>query len=218
MKRKEWASRPGRSSNWIARSKRFAIYHRDGFRCVYCKPAERLYDGVGLTLDHLISRNDGGDHDPSNLVTACKKCNSARQDKRHPRRTLARLHKLTARPLNMEVGRLLAKLYEAARDQQLVHPLTGRVPPPPGGREAGTVGSSSSEPGRLLDAQGTPQGRLLTSGPGADPLEAVQSGFKSLLHDLSVPDVVQDGLQAVEVPAGPLGLLVEDEGVTDSGD
>lgn len=129
MKRDEWASRPGRSSRWISKSTRFAVYHRDGFRCVYCKPAKRAYDGVGLTLDHLISRKDGGDHDPTNLVTACTKCNSSRQHKKHPRRTLARLHKLTAVPLNLEVGRLMAKLYEAVRDQNAVHPLTERRVP-----------------------------------------------------------------------------------------
>ena len=61
-------------AKWIRRSTRDAIYHRDGFACVYCTRA-----GVRLTLDHLLAVDLGGTHDPANLVTACLSCNSAKQ-------------------------------------------------------------------------------------------------------------------------------------------
>lgn len=64
---------------WIRPSTRLAIYHRDGFCCVYCgKGAEA---GNPLTLDHLHAVELGGSNDPSNLVTACLSCNSKKQDK-----------------------------------------------------------------------------------------------------------------------------------------
>lgn len=31
-----------------------------------------------LSLDHVIPASRGGDNDPSNLVTACKRCNDSR--------------------------------------------------------------------------------------------------------------------------------------------
>lgn len=70
-------ARPGRESV----SKRLGkvarlIRARDGHACVYC--------GCGATsaplqLDHLTCRSAGGLDVPSNLVVACRRCNSARQ-------------------------------------------------------------------------------------------------------------------------------------------
>ncbi len=65
-------------SNWIRRDKRWAIYHRDGFLCVWCGG-----DSGGLTLDHLFpysSRHHDNHH--RRLVTACFTCNRQRRDKR----------------------------------------------------------------------------------------------------------------------------------------
>ena len=113
VRRSEWRRRPGRSStSWIRRPLRFAIYARDKFDCVYCHgifpPA---YDGRGLTLEHIVPRSKGGTHAPENLVTACARCNYARQHKDHPARELRRLLKLAAQPLNRELGRVLAALF-----------------------------------------------------------------------------------------------------------
>jgi len=67
-------ARPAKhGSKWIRRSTRLAIYHRDGFACVYCRSTLRL------TLDHVTPSNRGGRNAPHNLVTACFSCNSARQ-------------------------------------------------------------------------------------------------------------------------------------------
>lgn len=53
---------------------RYAIYARDDNRCVYCG------DDVSAdpTLDHVEPQRDGR---PSNLVTACRKCNAAKGDR-----------------------------------------------------------------------------------------------------------------------------------------
>jgi hypothetical protein len=59
--------------------KRNRIFERDEFRCVYCGeqfPVEEL------TLDHVQPRVRGGDRSESNLVTACKACNTLKGQRR----------------------------------------------------------------------------------------------------------------------------------------
>jgi len=43
--------------------------------CAYCGADEKL------TLDHVVALADGGLHVPSNIVGACGRCNSSKQDK-----------------------------------------------------------------------------------------------------------------------------------------
>lgn len=62
--------------NWIRQEKRLAIYLRDGMACCYC--GATVEDGAQLTLDHLVPWSQGGGNEVSNLVTACKRCNSSR--------------------------------------------------------------------------------------------------------------------------------------------
>lgn len=57
-------------SKWIRPEKRRAIYNRDANKCVYCGKSH------DLTLDHVVSAEAGGTNDVSNLVTACRSCNS----------------------------------------------------------------------------------------------------------------------------------------------
>lgn len=66
-------------SKWIRREKRLALYVRDGLACVYC--GEGIEDGATLSLDHLVPHCDGGSNHETNLVTACKRCNSARAER-----------------------------------------------------------------------------------------------------------------------------------------
>jgi 5-methylcytosine-specific restriction endonuclease McrA len=75
-----WAARPNRESlskrlGRIARQ----IKARDGNRCVYCKATESS-SGAHLHLDHLTPRVAGGADVATNLVVACRACNSARHD------------------------------------------------------------------------------------------------------------------------------------------
>lgn len=101
---------------WCMPAKRYAIYHRDGFACVYCARAERL------SLDHLTPEELGGTHEPTNLVTSCFSCNSARGAKtlrawlRYLRargvdtsKMAERIRRLVRRDLDRVEGRRLAK-------------------------------------------------------------------------------------------------------------
>lgn len=49
---------------------RYNIFKRDGYRCLYCSATENL------TIDHVLPRSRGGTSVWTNLVTACRKCNS----------------------------------------------------------------------------------------------------------------------------------------------
>lgn len=55
-----------------------AIKARDGHRCVHCT-ATAESSGAHLQLDHLVPRSLGGLDVESNLVTACRPCNSSRK-------------------------------------------------------------------------------------------------------------------------------------------
>lgn len=72
----------GQGSNWIRRSTRLAIYHRDGHRCVYCgckvKPGRGTNGTAAAHLDHVLACDLGGSSKPENLVTSCRKCNDAK--------------------------------------------------------------------------------------------------------------------------------------------
>lgn len=65
---------PNQGSKWIREDLRLAIYLRDGGCCVYCGCNDTL------TLDHVTPSLREGSNDPRNLVTACKSCNSKKQD------------------------------------------------------------------------------------------------------------------------------------------
>ena len=60
---------PGRE----AISLRERVFHRDGYRCVYCG---EILPGEKLTLDHVQPRMRGGDQSEGNLVAACRDCNT----------------------------------------------------------------------------------------------------------------------------------------------
>ncbi len=104
-------------AKWCQPAKRHAIYHRDGFACVYCDRAERL------SLDHLTPEELGGTHEPTNLVTSCFSCNSARGCKtlrawlRYLRergvdtsKMATRIRRLVRRELDRVEGRRLARV------------------------------------------------------------------------------------------------------------
>jgi len=84
-----------------------------------------------LTLDHIISCEDGGSNDAANLVTMCRACNSAKQalsqrawlrylrevrgwTSTQTTRYSRRVRRLVARPLNRVEGRRLAAMRRAA--------------------------------------------------------------------------------------------------------
>jgi hypothetical protein len=101
LKRKNSPHQP--VGRWIRVEKRLAIYLRDGFRCVYCMTDLHGADPRDVALDHLTPKADGGTNDATNLVTACRSCNSRRQDMSVRRfcgpETRRDIRRLTARSL-----------------------------------------------------------------------------------------------------------------------
>jgi hypothetical protein len=104
-------------SKWCRPSKRLAIYHRDGFACVYCGAT---LDERALTLDHVRPRRGGADNSATNLVTCCLRCNSVKQDLTMRQwfvllrmsgvdtsRLSAKIRRHTARPIDLSVGRAI---------------------------------------------------------------------------------------------------------------
>jgi 5-methylcytosine-specific restriction endonuclease McrA len=100
-----------RSGAWITKAKRLAIYLRDEFHCAYC--GRDLHDAHPreLTLDHLKPRCRGGSNDEKNLVLACVRCNSARQERPWTQYatggSIDRIRRLVRRKLNMDLAKAL---------------------------------------------------------------------------------------------------------------
>lgn len=58
---------------------RLVVLRRDNWTCVYCN--KHLINS-DATIDHIVPLSKGGSkHDPSNLVAACRSCNSSKKDK-----------------------------------------------------------------------------------------------------------------------------------------
>jgi 5-methylcytosine-specific restriction endonuclease McrA len=57
---------------------RLNIYMRDGWTCQYCGEKKSTKD---LTFDHVVPRSAGGKTNWTNIVTACRVCNSEKDDK-----------------------------------------------------------------------------------------------------------------------------------------
>jgi hypothetical protein len=57
------------------------IWVRDGLKCMFC---ERKMGDVHLSIDHFIPLELGGDNNPSNYLSACRKCNK-RKGSMHPK-------------------------------------------------------------------------------------------------------------------------------------
>lgn len=55
------------------------IKERDGHACTYCGGTQES-TGAHLHLDHLTPKSAGGTDEATNLVLACRSCNSARKD------------------------------------------------------------------------------------------------------------------------------------------
>jgi 5-methylcytosine-specific restriction endonuclease McrA len=61
------------SPRQFPRFTRFNVYTRDRFTCQYCNTKFPTQD---LTFDHVVPLSRGGKTTWSNIVTACRKCNS----------------------------------------------------------------------------------------------------------------------------------------------
>jgi len=85
---------------WIRPNSRKKIYKRDHYTCFYCGKDLHGASPQEITLDHLLSREDGGTNDAENLVTACRHCNSGLERK---------LEEMKRKVLRQHFGKSLAK-------------------------------------------------------------------------------------------------------------
>lgn len=69
----------------MSEQRRFAVWHRDGFTCTYCKRSA-LEHPIVLHVDHIVSLSAGGSEDLENLTTACRDCNLSKGSRAEPRR------------------------------------------------------------------------------------------------------------------------------------
>lgn len=97
--------------NWISQTSRLALYLRDGLSCAWC--GDSVENGAQLSLDHLKPHIKGGTNQVTNLVTACKRCNSSRGDRpvtRFAEACAAYLdHSLTGKQIASHVRKQAAK-------------------------------------------------------------------------------------------------------------
>ncbi len=80
---------------------RRAVFARDDWRCQYCGESAE-------NLDHVVPRSRGGAHTWDNVVAACRRCNS-RKENRLPGEVGLRLHRRPFVPSNgfrLSLGRL----------------------------------------------------------------------------------------------------------------
>lgn len=62
----------------VQQASRKNIFTRDGYRCMYCGARKA---GSDLELEHILPRSRGGKNSWDNLVAACRKCNSRKNDR-----------------------------------------------------------------------------------------------------------------------------------------
>lgn len=96
---------------WIRPGKRLALYLRDGFACCYCGRLLKDAAPADVTLDHLLPKQAGGTNEPRNLVTACRSCNSSRQDRPWidfaTGGAVERIQHLRVQPLNLPLAKAI---------------------------------------------------------------------------------------------------------------
>lgn len=85
-----------RLAYWIKRPRpqpkltRLEIFHRDRYTCQYCGKETRQ-----LTLDHVIPRHQGGEHNWENVVSACVPCNRRKAGRTPEQARMRLLHSPT---------------------------------------------------------------------------------------------------------------------------
>jgi len=78
------------------------ILRRDGYECQYCGSEREL------TVDHIMPQSRGGEDSWTNLTTACKRCNNAKND-RTPDEAGLKIRKRPGRPSHVFFLRAMSK-------------------------------------------------------------------------------------------------------------
>ena len=67
-----------KSSGYISGTLRYEILKRAKFRCELCGISA---EQKALEVDHILSRNNGGSDEQSNLQALCYSCNAMKRDR-----------------------------------------------------------------------------------------------------------------------------------------
>lgn len=59
---------------------RYAVFKRDGFRCVECGKSPSSNRNIELEVDHIIPVSRKGTNSMNNLQTLCRECNQGKKD------------------------------------------------------------------------------------------------------------------------------------------
>ena len=105
MRLQKRPSRRSQGSKWIRRSTRASIYLRDSLLCFHC--GATCSGDVVATLDHIVPYTSGSGaitSDPTQIVVACKPCNSSRKDTPLSPTDLQRATRQALRPLDRRQG------------------------------------------------------------------------------------------------------------------
>jgi hypothetical protein len=101
----------------IRKTKRLALYLRDSFTCAFCELDMRGMDARLITLDHIKPRAKGGTDDPTNLVTACLRCNCVKKDAdltafcgKDKAKTIRKMAKVDLGPFRVQANAILKGL------------------------------------------------------------------------------------------------------------
>lgn len=105
----------GIRTRWIRPERRLAIYLRDGFRCAHCLRDLRRELAWSITLDHIVTRVRGGSNRSDNLVTSCRRCNSARQGRVLAGDDRARIVRIARRSIAVHFDHAKSEIAAAAR-------------------------------------------------------------------------------------------------------
>lgn len=107
------------SSSWITKSRRVGLYLRDHFTCLWCGRDLHGCKRAEIGLDHLAPRslsNGKPDHSDANLITTCRRCNSARGNRAWrdyaPGGSQDRIEAAIARAVNVDLAEALLDGYE----------------------------------------------------------------------------------------------------------
>lgn len=110
----------GGGSKWIRPERRLGIYMRDKFTCLYCGRDCSQMAAAEFGLDHLIPCSKGGTNENTNLVTACRSCNSSRGNRDLAEcalgGTLERIEAQRCLPVNVELARAILAGHKEAVD------------------------------------------------------------------------------------------------------
>jgi 5-methylcytosine-specific restriction endonuclease McrA len=74
--RRRHAIKMNASGSGFTKTDEAELLRMQNWRCFYCDRDLRALPPKQITADHVIPLRHGGAHDPSNIVMACKSCNS----------------------------------------------------------------------------------------------------------------------------------------------